>query len=150
VTQSASSWLAGQAADIVNHLRDNGFDAAGAANRQVLCLAEEVGEFVGAYRRWTGQARRQGTAREVRWELADVVITAYVTAHELGIDLDRAIADKLGEIHARGWREPDSEPVGATADPAAGAAQNGERDADDQHHDTDRPEHGDLREQADE
>src|SRR4051794_41695487 len=49
---------------IVEHLHANGFPAEGGANRQVLALAEECGEFVGAYRRWSGQARRGGTAEE--------------------------------------------------------------------------------------
>lgn len=73
--------------------------------RQVLNLAEEVGEFVGAYRRWTGQARRSGTETEARIELADVVITAYVTAAEAGWDLDADIRTKLDVVFTRGWRE---------------------------------------------
>src|SRR5688500_5156091 len=64
---------------IVTALRANGFDQESAQNRQVLNLAEEVGEFVGAYRRWAGKARRSGTAEEMYAELADVVITAFVT-----------------------------------------------------------------------
>lgn len=90
---------------IVGHLRDNGFPAEGAANLQVLALAEECGEFVGAYRRWSGQARRSGTAEEMHAELADVVITAFVTAAELGIDLDQVITEKANVVLTRGWRE---------------------------------------------
>jgi NTP pyrophosphatase (non-canonical NTP hydrolase) len=97
--------LAGQAAVIAECLRGNGFDPEQAVGRQVLGLAEEVGEFVGAYRRWSGQARRTGTAEEVWEELADVVITAFVTAHELSIDLNAVIAAKLNTIHTRGWRD---------------------------------------------
>jgi NTP pyrophosphatase (non-canonical NTP hydrolase) len=90
---------------IADQLRRNGFDPADAVNRQVLNLAEEAGEFVGAYRRWTGQARRTGTAAAMHEELADVIITAFVTAHELGVDIDQVIAIKLHKIHTRGWRE---------------------------------------------
>ncbi|MEV6610026.1 MazG nucleotide pyrophosphohydrolase domain-containing protein [Kutzneria sp. NPDC051319] len=90
---------------ISDNLRANGFPAEGAANRQVLAVAEECGEFVGAYRRWSGQARRTGTAEELRAELADVVITAFVAAEELGIDLDQAITEKAGVVLTRGWRE---------------------------------------------
>lgn len=97
--------LAARARELVGHLRANGFDAEGGVNRQVLNLAEEVGEFVGAYRRWTGQARRTGTEAEVHAELADVVITAYVTAAELDMDLDAAIKAKLDVVFSRGWRE---------------------------------------------
>ncbi|WP_369794633.1 MazG nucleotide pyrophosphohydrolase domain-containing protein [Kutzneria sp. 744] len=71
-------------------------------------MAEECGEFVGAYRRWSGQARRTGTAEELRAELADVVITAFVAAEELGIDLDQAITEKAGVVLTRGWREQTS------------------------------------------
>lgn len=99
------SWIADRATDIVTNLRANGFGEGDAVNRQVLNLAEEVGEFVGAYRRWAGQARRSGTAEEMHRELADVVITAYVTAEELGIDLDAVMAEKLAVIFTRGWRE---------------------------------------------
>lgn len=56
--------------------------------RQALALVEEAGELTGAYRRWTGRARRTGTAKEFHLELADVVITSYVTAAELGHRLD--------------------------------------------------------------
>jgi NTP pyrophosphatase (non-canonical NTP hydrolase) len=97
--------LTGNAAVISECLRRNGFDPEQAVARQVLNLAEEVGEFVGAYRRWTGQARRSGTAEDMWAELADVVITAFVTAHELEIDLHAVITAKLHTIHTRGWRE---------------------------------------------
>lgn len=99
------SWVADRAAVIIEHLRANGFSADGAVTRQVLNLAEETGEAVGAYRRWAGQARRVGTAEEFHHEVADVVITAYVLAAEAGFDLDAAIADKLRVVFSRGWRE---------------------------------------------
>lgn len=93
------------ARNIVAALRENGFDAASGQNRQVLNLAEEVGEFVGAYRRWAGQARRSGTAEEMYAELADVVITAFVTAEEFGVDLEDLVGQKLVKVFSRGWRE---------------------------------------------
>lgn len=99
------SWLADRTAEIVTNLRANGFGADDAVNRQVLNLAEETGEVVGAYRRLAGQARRPGTREEFEREVADVVITAYVLAEEAGFDLDKAIADKLAVIFSRGWRE---------------------------------------------
>lgn len=70
---------------------------------QVLCLVEEAGEFASAYRRSTGWARRDGDMREVAQELADVVITAYVAAERLGINLDREITIKRGIIMSRGF-----------------------------------------------
>jgi NTP pyrophosphatase (non-canonical NTP hydrolase) len=102
-------WIVGElpakAVEIAECLRRNGFDPDQAVNRQVLGLAEEVGEFVGAYRRWSGQARRTGTAADMYEELADVIITAFVTAHELGVDINAVIAAKLHKVHTRGWRE---------------------------------------------
>src|SRR5215470_18809697 len=80
------------------------FDPATVVHQQVLCLAEEVGEFVGAYRRAAGLARRPGPWSDVAAELADVVITAHVAAVYLGIDLDTAIGDKLAVVVSRGWR----------------------------------------------
>lgn len=83
-------------------LAENGFaDRDG----QVLNLAEEVGEFVGAYRRWTDRARRSDTLDHVEEELADVVITAFVTAAVLDIDIEKAVDAKVGVVLTRGWKE---------------------------------------------
>jgi len=82
------------------------FTPAALPVQQVLALAEEAGEFTAAYRRWAGMARRTGTWDEVTAELADVVITAYVTAAVLGIDLDAAARAKTAVIFTRGWRQP--------------------------------------------
>lgn len=74
--------------------------------RQVLALAEEVGEFVGAYRRAAGMARRAGGWDDVAEELADVLITTHVAALTLGIDIDAAWRAKAHVICTRGWRDP--------------------------------------------
>lgn len=95
--------LADFAVTVTHHLRAY-FPAETLPIQQVLCLAEETGEFVGAYRRWAGLARRNGTWEDVKAELADVAITAYVTAAVLGIDLDKAWREKAAKILARGWR----------------------------------------------
>ncbi|MET7397654.1 MazG nucleotide pyrophosphohydrolase domain-containing protein [Dactylosporangium sp. NPDC005572] len=95
--------LPGRAADIAGHLTANGFTEAPHL-RQTLALAEEVGEFVGAVRRHYGMARRSGSFEDVEAELADVVITAFVTAHTLGIDLPAAVGAKLDVVFTRGWR----------------------------------------------
>jgi len=93
------------AATLASRLREH-FDPATLPVQQVLALAEEAGEFTAAYRRWAGMARRTGTWHDVEAELADVVITAYVTAHVLGIDLDAAARAKTEVVFTRGWREP--------------------------------------------
>jgi NTP pyrophosphatase (non-canonical NTP hydrolase) len=105
--------LADFAATVIKHLREH-FPAEGEMDRQVLALAEEAGEFTGAYRRWSGQARRTGTFGDMAAELADVVITAYVTAETLGIDLDEAWRRKAQAIMTRGWREPAATTRGET------------------------------------
>ena len=73
------------AARLADRLREH-FNPATLPVQQVLALAEEAGEFTAAYRRWAGLARRPGPWHDVETELADVVITAYVTAAVLGID----------------------------------------------------------------
>lgn len=89
------------AVEITQHLREH-FPDTDLAVQQVLCLAEEAGEFVGAYRRWAGMARRQGSWADVRAELADVVITAYVTANVLEVeDALEDFRDSLGEPTAQ-------------------------------------------------
>lgn len=99
------------ALNIHRHLESAGFTHAEQPDRQAIALGEEVGEFLGAYRRWRGQARRTGAVEEVITELADVVITAFVTAEEYGWDLDQAIRDKVGHIMTRGWRENEQSTV---------------------------------------
>ncbi|GAB3854765.1 MazG nucleotide pyrophosphohydrolase domain-containing protein [Dactylosporangium cerinum] len=101
------SELPDTAADIAKHLEAAGFTES-AQLRQTLALAEEVGEFVGAVRRHAGMARRPGPFSDVEAELADVVLTAFVTAHTMGIDLRQAIEDKLAVVYTRGWRQTDS------------------------------------------
>jgi len=93
------------AARLAARLREH-FNPATLPVQQVLALAEEAGEFTAAYRRWAGLARRTGTWDDVQAELADVVITAYVTAAVLGIDLDAAWRAKAETVFTRGWREP--------------------------------------------
>lgn len=69
--------------------------------RQVLQLADEVGEFIHAWRRWNGNSRTTGTQSQAEAELADIVITAYVSALILGLDLETALAEKLCVIEDR-------------------------------------------------
>jgi NTP pyrophosphatase (non-canonical NTP hydrolase) len=102
---AASEPLPQTAARLADRLREH-FDPATLPVQQVLAVAEEAGEFTAAYRRWAGLARRSGPWHDVEAELADVVITAYVTAAVLGIDLDAAARAKAEVVFTRGWREP--------------------------------------------
>ncbi len=94
--------LAGFAAVVLGHLREH-FTVT--AERQVIMLCSEAGEAAGAYARFAGMSRRSGPLSDVAAELADVVITAYLTAEVLGIDLDAAWQAKAEVILARGWKE---------------------------------------------
>jgi NTP pyrophosphatase (non-canonical NTP hydrolase) len=78
-----------------------------ALDTQALCVAEEAGELVGAYRRWAGRARRLGTKYDLALEIADVLIVTAVFAKRAGIDIDEAVTDKLEIIYGRGWRTDD-------------------------------------------
>lgn len=97
-------YLEQAATKLLNELENAGFVSDVEPN-QIYNLAEEVGEFVGAYRRWKGLARRSGSFDDVRHELADVVITAYVMAAVLDIDLAIALREKFSIIFSRGFRE---------------------------------------------
>lgn len=100
------SYVADQAKLIAYSLDEHhGFNDHNPAHIQVMKLGGEVGEFQEAYIRWIGAHRRPGTKEAVAEELADVVITAYVAARYLTIDLDEAISDKLDIVFTRGWCE---------------------------------------------
>ena len=73
------------AAIVAKRLREH-FPADEERIRQDFALAEEAGEFIGAYRRAKGMARRRGSWDDVAAELADVLITAYVTAEVNGFE----------------------------------------------------------------
>ena len=81
------------------------FDAGGTEQSQLMAVAEEAGEFIGAMRRWRGMARRTGTEEEAQKELADLAITCYAMADVMGWDLDRLISVKAETILNRGWKE---------------------------------------------
>lgn len=85
---------------------------------QALCVAEEAGELVGAYRRYAGKARRTGTRRELEDEIADVLIVTAVFAERAGIDINAALIAKLTVIYNRGWRQDDNPAAGSPAHPS--------------------------------
>lgn len=72
---------------------------------QMFCLAEEAGEAVGAWRRFTWRARRNGTKDAFEEEVADTVIAAYCVAEAADFDLDAVIARKAQKVLTRGWKE---------------------------------------------
>lgn len=75
------------------------------ATAQVLDVAEEAGEFVGAFRRYSGLARRPGTVEELEDEWADVIIAAFSAAKFLGINPVHAIERKAAKVLSRGYKE---------------------------------------------
>lgn len=88
---------------IMAKCREN--NAGGTEQAQIMALAEEVGEFVGAMRRWRGMARRSGTEAEAQAELADVIISAHAMAEVMAWDVEEIAATKLDKILNRGWKE---------------------------------------------
>ena len=74
---------------------------------QVIKLGSEVGEFLGAFDRYQGFARRAGDMKEVTKELADVVISAFVMFAVLEEDAEMHIKAKLHEIITRGYVNKD-------------------------------------------
>jgi len=79
--------------------------AGDAQTRQVIALGEEVGEFMGAARRYMGMARRYGFKEDMEHELADVIITAFVTAIVFDVDIEQRLKEKLEIIFTRGWKD---------------------------------------------
>lgn len=85
---------------------------------QAMCVVEEAGEFIGAYRRWRGFARRPGSADDVENELADVIISTSCmiqlwlimngSSGETVDSLETVVARKLDQIFSRGWINKDS------------------------------------------
>lgn len=95
-------------ADINRKLAEAGFPESESLTRQMLAMGEEIGEFLGAVRRFHGMARRRGTWDDVLNEWADVVITAFVTANTLGLtrsQMETALQSKLDVIFSRGWHD---------------------------------------------
>lgn len=78
-------------------------------DQQAMCVVEEAGEFVGAYRRWRGFARRPGDAQEVEDELADVIVSTacmirlWLCQFGRGDQMEALVAQKLSKIFSRGW-----------------------------------------------
>lgn len=72
--------------------------------RFVTGVAEEAGEFVGAFNKWSGTSRQTGTQDEMAKELADVILTAYMAAEVLGINLDEWVQRKAAIMNERGWK----------------------------------------------
>jgi NTP pyrophosphatase (non-canonical NTP hydrolase) len=83
------------AVEITKNLRAH-FPDSDERIRQVLAIAEEAGEVQEAYLLWL----RGGPQGDVAAELADVIITAYVTAVVLGIDLTVKLAAEDASVDA--------------------------------------------------
>lgn len=71
----------------------------------VMEVGVRAGALVGAYRRWSGMARRSGPREDVVSALVDVVRAAYAAADVLDVDLLAAVEAKAVKIFARGWRD---------------------------------------------
>ena len=79
-------------------------DGLGSLTDTGLRLAESSGESVRRLRRALGSGLDRQSSAEVGDQLAEVMITAASLARQLGVDLDRAIEDRLGSPTRRGRR----------------------------------------------
>lgn len=70
-----------------------------------LKLAEERGEAIKAYNRYSGLARKRGTLPEVAAELCDTIFSAFILAEKLGIDLGDYFDATYENVMTRGFRE---------------------------------------------
>lgn len=89
----------------LEHRPISGITSENALDVQAMCIAEEAGEFIGAFRRATNKARRSGTWAEVREEIADVLITAAAFADMMDWNLESLLKEKEKVIYRRGWKE---------------------------------------------
>lgn len=81
-------------------LRRRTYDEAILVN--TICMAEEAGEAAKEIRRHMGYARKVVPITDVMEELADVIISTWVTATMLNVDLWWAVEQKLQKIKERG------------------------------------------------
>lgn len=94
---------------LVRQLREHAMQGATAQeflDSQAIDVCEEAGELAGAYRRWRGFARRDGSTGQVISEAADVIIAAGVFLHLFCPDpdiIDKALSHKLATVFSRGW-----------------------------------------------
>jgi NTP pyrophosphatase (non-canonical NTP hydrolase) len=74
---------------------------------QAMCVVEEAGEFIAAYRRFRGFARRDGDIKDVQEELADVVIAALMMFAVMDVDSQLYVKAKLWKVITRGYVNKD-------------------------------------------
>lgn len=70
---------------------------------QAMCVAEEAGEFIKAYRKWRGFARTAGPVDDVTEELSDVVIASLLMFAVMDSDSQCHIKHKLLKVITRGY-----------------------------------------------
>jgi len=78
--------------------------------RDMLSIAEEMGEFIGSYNKSSGNSRNTISKEEMENEWADLIITVMLTGFRLyGTDKCQDIIDrKQMIIFQRGWRNHDN------------------------------------------
>ena len=78
--------------------------------RDIIAVAEEAGEFAGAYNKSSGASRNLISQEDFEDEWADVVITTLLTGYRFfGESAQAIIARKMGVILTRGWRNRSEE-----------------------------------------
>lgn len=74
---------------------------------QAMKVAEEAGEFIGAYNRYKGFCRRKAELKEVQKELADVIIASFIMFAVLDADAQMYVKAKLFDVITRGYVNKD-------------------------------------------
>jgi NTP pyrophosphatase (non-canonical NTP hydrolase) len=75
---------------------------------QVVKLGEEVGELNEAILAHFSRQRSSKSVKDynIAAELADIIIVAYIIGHSLGIDVQKALQQRMTTLTARHSKEP--------------------------------------------
>ena len=99
--------IIGEVSDEIKSNANQGATEQEWRDSQAMDVAEEAGEFMGAYRRHRGFARRGADADEVLDELSDVIIASMIMFRHLDASAEYYIRRKLQKIVTRGWVNKD-------------------------------------------
>lgn len=102
---ACSSWFPEAARIHIKALRQNGlWDEWSEEDRNFLSLslAGESGELANCIKKlWDRRTTGFPTVQQIASEMADVRILLELLAYTMGVDLERAVVDKLREVDAR-------------------------------------------------
>ena len=83
---------------------------------RVLKVNEEFGELCDEILRRFGSQRREKVENDITHEVADVLICVLLLADSLGVDVERALEEKIGKVKGRfreEWEDEEDENLSA-------------------------------------